>query len=324
MRDGKLSPGQAGAVAGAASVDPAAEDELLDAAANDTTSKLKEKAAKKKAAATDSRTRERRIRAERSLRTRTDAEGAFCLSLRGPAVDGLRLEALLRPYREQVFRTGQADGERATFENRSYDAFFEVLTQLQAAAAAGAPPKSAPAPVAGPESGAPRPPEPAKPPGGNNTKVIVLIDHTALTRGHTIAGETCEVPGVGPISVATATELMSDAFLAAVVTKGRDVVTVAHLGRGLNAHQRTAVEALGLRCSNRACNRTIAIQIDHRRPFADDPQTKLNNQDPLCPECHRRKTHHGWLLEPGSGPRRFHPPGGVEDRTAMAAAGPSG
>jgi len=128
----------------------------------------------------------------------------------------------------------------------------------------------------------------------------VLIDHTALARGHTIASETCQVTGLGPISVTTAKHLMADAFLAAVITKGRDVVNVAHLGRGLNADQRTAIEATGLRCSNRACNKTIAIQIDHRQPYADDPQTKLDNQDPLCPNCHRHKTHHGWHLEPGS------------------------
>ena len=68
------------------------------------------------------------------------------------------------------------------------------------------------------------------------------------------------------------------------------------------------IEALGLRCSNIACNRTIALQIDHRTPWADDPRTLLDNQDPLCPDCHRRKTHHHWRLEPGSGPRRFLPP----------------
>jgi len=333
MRKGRLSPGQAGAVAGAASADPDAEASLLDAAENDTTSRLKEKAAKAKAAATDSKTRERRIRAERSLRTRTDAEGAFCLSLRGPAADGVRLQALLRPFEEQAFRTGRTDGVRDSFENRSYDAFFDLLAHLQAQgreAQPSASPSASPSSQGGPPQTSAEPVAPAtdpikpptRPPGGNNTKVIVLIDHSALIRGHTIAGETCEVAGLGPISVATATELMGDAFLAAVVTKGRDVVNVAHLGRGLNAHQRTAVEAMGLRCSNRACNRTIALQIDHRRPYADDPQTKLDNQDPLCPNCHRQKTHHGWHLEPGTGPRRFLPPDRTPSRTSVGA--PSG
>jgi hypothetical protein len=91
-------------------------------------------------------------------------------------------------------------------------------------------------------------------------------------------------------------------------------VNVAHHGRGLNAHQRTALEADGVRCANVACNRTVAIQIDHRRPYADDPVTDLANQDPLCPDCHRRKTHHGWRLAPGTGRRRFIPP--TDERSA--------
>ena len=146
-------------------------------------------------------------------------------------------------------------------------------------------------------------------PGGNNVKVIVLVDHAALLRGRTTAGETCEITGVGPISVETARAILrDDPFLAVVVRRGRDVVNVAHHGRGLNAHQRTAIEAGGLRCTNVACNRTIAIEIDHRTPWAADPITALANQDPLCPGCHRQKTHHGWCLEPGAGPRRFLPP----------------
>ena len=102
--------------------------------------------------------------------------------------------------------------------------------------------------------------------------------------------------------------LRDDPFLAIVVRKGRDVVNVAHHGRGLNAHQRTAIEAMGICCTNIACNRTIAIEIDHRTPYATDPTTALNNSDPLCPRCHQRKTHHDHHLEPGTGRRRLLPP----------------
>ena len=92
-------------------------------------------------------------------------------------------------------------------------------------------------------------------------------------------------------------------------TKGRDVVNVAHLGRVPNAFQRTALEATGTACSNIACNRTVNVQIDHRVPYDDRPETKLDNLDPLCsPTCHDLKTHHGWLLEPGTGRRRFLTP----------------
>lgn len=321
MDDGDLSPTQAAAVTDAATADPAAEEDLLRSAATDTTASLKEKAAKAKAAATDSATRERRIHAERSLRMRTDAEGAFDLHLRGPAVDGVGLAAMLRPFEEAAFRTGRTEGIRDRYENRSYDAFQAMLVQLRHGVAAPTTASAAAAPATrggsatqggsdtegGTQAGQ-QPGHALRPVGGHNTKVIVRIDHTALVRGHTIAGETCEVAGLGPISVQTARELMADAFLAAVVTKGRDVVTVAHLGRALNAHQRTAIEAMGLRCSNIACNHRIALQIDHRTPWAECHETKLDNQDPLCPACHHLKTHRGYQLDPGHGPRTFRPP----------------
>lgn len=324
MRSGRLSPTQAGAVTDGASADPGAEDDLLASAEQDTTAALKEKAAKARAAATDSAHREAKIRSERSVRTRTDPDGAFHLHLRGPAADGIRITAALRPFVEKAFRSSRrlrADGVRDTFDNRTYDAFLALLglgptdpeardrgpdgTSTTDAAAAGDG-------VADGVTDEPPNPEVARatvrPPGGNNVKVIVRVDHSALVRGHTIAGETCDIPGLGPIPVAAAREALGGAFLAFVITKGRDVATVAHVGRGLNAHQRTAVEWSGLRCSNAACNRTVALQIDHRNPWIACFETRLDNQDPLCPDCHRRKTHHGWHLEPGVGPRRFLPP----------------
>ncbi|CAN5890810.1 hypothetical protein BH23ACT2_BH23ACT2_02270 [soil metagenome] len=108
-----------------------------------------------------------------------------------------------------------------------------------------------PAPAAnGPESdtgGKPTPPE--RVPGGASTKVIVRIDHTALIRGHAVAGETVEVAGLGPVPVAAVKDLMGDTFLAAVITRGHDVINVAHLGRRVNAHQRTALETTHIACT---------------------------------------------------------------------------
>ena len=344
MKEGDLSPDQANAVAGAATADPDAEDDLLSAAANDTNQALRDKAAKAKAAATDSDARERRIRARRSMRSGTDPDGAFWMRLYGPGVDAATVEAMLRPFEQLVFEHGRRVGSRDTYENRRYDAFVLMLAFLQAVAAdrasgdgaAGAAPDAAPEPAApddpptadagsagsgppatgGPPAWAPpwdpdrSIPLPAKLPGGNNVKVIVLVGHRALLRGHTEAGETCEIAGVGPISVEAARAILrDDPFLAVVVRKGRDVVNVAHHGRGLNAHQRTAIEAGGLRCTNIACNQTVGMQIDHRLPYAADPITALANSDPLCPTCHPKKTHHGHELEVGSGRRRFLAPG---------------
>jgi hypothetical protein len=71
------------------------------------------------------------------------------------------------------------------------------------------------------------PPEPAPAPvlpgpTGANAKIIVRIDHTALARGHTEPGETCEIDGFGPVPVDQVRAWMTDAFLAAVLTDGTD------------------------------------------------------------------------------------------------------
>ncbi len=64
MQQGDLSADQADAVTEGATADPTAEDDLLASAANDTNKRLREEAAKRKAAATDSATREKRIRSQ--------------------------------------------------------------------------------------------------------------------------------------------------------------------------------------------------------------------------------------------------------------------
>jgi hypothetical protein len=321
MKQGDLSADQAGAVSDAATADPTAEDELLDAARNGTNKDLKDEAARRKAAVTDDAARERRIHRERSVRRSIDRDGAFNLHLRGPAADGARIEALLRPFEEQAFRTGRRDGVRDSFDNRSYDAMVAAL----GLGGPVTPPTVAPKEPAGSTepgvstgsgeattAGADEPSPgavPPKVPGGNNVKVIVTVDHTALLRGHTVAGETCHIAGVGPISVEAVRDILrNDPFLAVVVKKGRDVVNVAHHGRGLNAAQRTAIEATGVRCRNITCNRTVGIEIDHRVPYGTDPITALDNADPLCTPDHILKTHHGHELEAGTGRRRLLPP----------------
>jgi len=310
MKKGKISPDQADAVADAATADPAAEQDLLDLAERDTNKNLKEEAARRKAAATDRETRDRRIHRDRSHRSSIDRDGAWNLHVRGTAADGARYAEAHRPLEEQAFRTHRSDGVRDTYANRSYDAFMALcgirplgatdqnpVSKESAAAADSCARCGEPATVA---------PVPVKRPGGSNVKVIVRVDHTALLRGRTVAGETCDVVGLGPISVTAA-----NAFVAAVIMEGHDVVNVAHLGRGPNAYQRTALENRGTACQNISCNRTVNIEADHRKPYADTPETKLDNLDWLCRGnggCHDLKTHHGHQLEPGTGRRRLLPP----------------
>ncbi len=59
-----------------------------------------------------------------------------------------------------------------------------------------------------------------------------------------------------------------DPFLAAVVTKGVDVVSVAHLGWRLTAHQRTALDWLAPTCQVQGCDATVRVENDHRLDWA--------------------------------------------------------
>jgi hypothetical protein len=91
-------------------------------------------------------------------------------------------------------------------------------------------------------------------------KVIVHVDAAALRRGHTVAGETCEIAGIGPVAVSTARELLGDAFLALVIEDGMDIRNVTHLGRAPTAHQRTALEARGMVCAVPGCGRATGSE----------------------------------------------------------------
>jgi hypothetical protein len=90
-------------------------------------------------------------------------------------------------------------------------------------------------------------------------------------------------------------------------TKGVDVLHVTHLGRGPSAAQRVALSWSSPGCTVAGCPRT-RVEIDHREPFSETGQTRLDECDPLCAFHHRLKHRDGWALVAGSGERAFVPP----------------
>ena len=98
LRAGSLSLTQVDAIADAATADPAAEEELLERAAHDGVRGLRAACARVKAAAcTDEAAQYERIRAARSLRTWTDADGAGRIDIRGPVDATAKVMAALEP-----------------------------------------------------------------------------------------------------------------------------------------------------------------------------------------------------------------------------------
>jgi hypothetical protein len=292
VRDGKLSAQQAAAVADAATADPSAESSLLAAAPKESLAELRNRAERVKAAARsaeDEAEREERIRRGRSLRRSVAPDGAHELHARGTAADIARFWSRLQPFIDAQFAKACQDGRRESPDAYAFDALLAM------SASGGS----------------------AKP----NTKVIVRVDMSAVRRGTTVPGETCEIAGFGPIPVSEALKLMNEAFLALVLTKGRDVHTVVHLGRQFTEHQKTALEWRDPECCTRGCHASVRLERDHRADWADTHETWVPAADRLCHHHHLLKTA-GWKLEPGTGKRRLLPPDAARKPEPAMAGGP--
>jgi len=277
-RAGRLSEMQTSHIASAAAAAPSAETELLSAAQTEGLAGLKQRCAQVKAAATPNEAaRHEAIHNSRYLRHWSALDGAFCLEGRLTPEAGAVLLVALEPYKERIFRRARKAGRRDRYEAYAADALVEMGEHVRNCT--GKPGRSAP-----------------------SAMIHVRVDHAALMRGFTEAGERCEIPGVGPISVASARALTNDAFLAAVLTEGADIRGVAHLGRTINARLRTALEVRDQTCVVPGCDVREHLQIDHTLGVVDGGPTCLSNLSRLCSWHHYLKTHHRYRLagEPGA------------------------
>jgi hypothetical protein len=144
--------------------------------------------------------------------------------------------------------------------------------------------------------------------GGPEAMVHVWVDYEALMRGHTMAGERCEIPGLGPIPVTLARQMADDCILKVIVTKGVDITAVAHGGRTIPAHIRTALECRDPKCIVPGCEMRRRLQTDHRDPYAATRDTRLENLARLCPWHHYQKSHLGYRYRGGPGTWEWIPP----------------
>jgi hypothetical protein len=283
LRAGALSVAQVDAIADAASVDPGAEVDLLERSAHDGVRGLRDQCARVKAAAcVDENERYERVRASRSLRSWTDADGAGRIDIRGPVDETAKVLAAIAPFEKEMFEAARREGRKERHDALAFDA----LVALAAAPRGDGAKKSADAPgVTG----------------------VVRIDHRALVRGWTEPGEVCEIVGQGPIPVSVASRLLDDAFLKAVVVDGTDVLAVSHPGRNIPARLRTAVEEMHRECDIEGCHVTSNLEIDHNQPVEEFGKTELCNLGRLCLHHHHHKHRHRLRLVGPPGRMRFVP-----------------
>ena len=112
------------------------------------------------------------------------------------------------------------------------------------------------------------------------------------------------------MAVSAVTEAIeAGGFLAAVLTKGEQVLGVAHLGRKPRRIQQTALEWLFPTCSVQGCSMPAAnTQTDHVDDWAQSRITLLERLRPMCDHHHAMKTRQGWMLVEGPGCQPLVPP----------------
>jgi hypothetical protein len=293
---GELSARQAEAIAGAATADPGAQSRLLGKAKDASLRELQDECRRTRAnAEPDPDAAARRAHAKRSCRTWTDPDGVTGhLHMSGPVAEMARVDNALRHRADQTFRAARAAGRREPSEAYTFDAAVELLTSTGDGPAA---------------------------PVGSDAKIIVRVDHTALLRGRTVEGETCEIAGIGPVPVGTVREWLDEAFIAVVLTKGQDVQKVVHLGRRFTATQRTALQWQDPICARKGCTNRLRLEYDHFEDWATTHTTRVPAARRFCHPCHELKSA-GWQVSDpdANGECTFTPPdlNAVADAAATA------
>ncbi|MHB8513058.1 MAG: HNH endonuclease signature motif containing protein [Actinomycetota bacterium] len=146
--------------------------------------------------------------------------------------------------------------------------------------------------------------------GEARTKIVVNLhcDASAFERGHTVAGERCEIEGIGPVPVSTARMLSNTGTIKTLGHDGADITRVAHNRRSIPAKLRSAIEARDRECVVPGCDVTEGLEIDHIIPLSEGGETTYGNLAPLCRYDHYLKTHHGYTLSGKPGAWKWSPP----------------
>ncbi|HEX3946949.1 MAG TPA: HNH endonuclease signature motif containing protein [Acidimicrobiales bacterium] len=266
---GTLSLAQAKVAAGAAALDPSAQERLLHRAAKGSMKDLRDEAAavrRRHFGEASIEAKEARVQRRRYCRTWTGADGGIHLDAWLPTLDGARVRSVLDGEADRIFAEARSAGRKEPADRYLADALVRV--------------------VCGETSAQPR------------AEVAIRVDAATLRRGAVEGDEVCEIPGIGPIPVAVAQDLLGDAFFHLVLTNGIDVLAVTSKKRTIPQALRSALIERDRTCAVPGCNATRHLQIDHDWAFAKGGPTELGNLKRLCAPHHKMKTLDGFRLVP--------------------------
>ncbi len=307
VRKGRLSETQVKEIAGAAILQPDAEQSLVDAAGEQPLSVLKLRCRRVRAAGQDPHSSYEAVRRTRYLRNWVEDSGAVRFDARLTPDEGARLLASVEAEVVRLSAAGRVAGVDVPRRALAADALVGLACGRAApgvepshgrpGAARTARAGTTGDPAGGPGAEAPGPWRPGEP----TSVVHVRVDHAALVRGRVEGDELCEIPGIGPIPVEVARRLAVDSILHVLVTDGVDVTTVARAGRTIPAALRRALEERDPVCVVPGCDTRDRLEIDHLVPYAEGGEVSLGNLARLCHWHHYLKTHHAHRLERGAG-----------------------
>jgi hypothetical protein len=269
MLEGAVSAEQGAVIADAAVVNPAAEARLIEQAGRSNLRELRDRAGLLKAAADpDPDTTHARVHANRRLTRHTDGEGAVHLHGLGTVEDGAEVLAEIDRLADEIFHERRAAGVRERRDTYAWDALVRMARRSRDLTG-------------------------GSPPGNPRSVGLLRVDVEALRRGQVSGEELCEISGVGPVPVRVARELLGEATLKLVITRGVDVANVTSLGRGPTAAMRAALAWTSPTCVVEGCCRTI-VEHDHvwGAEFAATRHTRLDELERVCPPHHDLHTHH--------------------------------
>jgi hypothetical protein len=272
LRAGELSLVQAAQVTAAAALAPQSEEHLLHVATHRGFRELRAEKERVVAWASDETKARERAHRERHFRTWTRGFSSGC-SLEGPTEIVNELFAELEPRARARFEAARAAKEHESHEAYRFDAFIELVRGARSGEA---------------------PATPALPVGRIQVGRI-QVGLQSLLAGETVPGEVCEIPGVGPVPVAHAREVLSHGLLELVISDGVDVQTVVSTTRYVPKALKIAIDVRDQgRCKIRDCDHTRAIERHHTLGFAEHRITRYGVLGGVCPNHHDLITHRGY------------------------------
>ncbi|MGD0321445.1 MAG: hypothetical protein ABSC00_07590 [Acidimicrobiales bacterium] len=234
--------------------------------------------------------RYRAIHRRRYLRYWNDAEGALRLDARLTPDCGARVVASLQSKADAIFEEARVAGAREPAHAYMADALVSLATGERRAASTK-------------EDRSPR---------IRTDAVVIRVDARALRRGFVKGKETCAIPGVGPVPVATAERILGTAFVKILVKDGVDVVSVCHVGRSVPAHVQSALEERDPACVVPECDTAFGLENHHwKEDYASCKSTSLDGLARVCRRHHHLITYEGFELVGGPGRWRLIAPTGM-------------